>query len=64
VLDDQPCFDLIPRPNDVRPQTIVLAETESWLIGVPLSPWATAWWGSFTEWCTAIDFVGGAGGVR
>ncbi len=46
---------LIPVPADVRPQSAILAETEAWLIGVPLTPWAAGWWGSWTEWCTAID---------
>lgn len=44
-----------PIPEDVRPHSRVLAETERWFIGVPLSPRAMYWWGSFTEWCTASD---------
>lgn len=47
--------DLIPVPRDVRPASIVLLESRFWLVGVPLTPAAAAWWGSWTDWCTAID---------
>jgi hypothetical protein len=42
-------------PDDVRPHSRVIVENGSWLIGVPLSPHAMYWWGSFTDWCTASD---------
>jgi hypothetical protein len=46
---------LEPVPPDVAPHSIVLWNTPDWLVGVPLTWWASAWWGSFTEWCTAWD---------
>lgn len=46
---------LEPVPADVKPDSRVLVETPTWLIGVPLSPRAMYWWGSFTGWCTAND---------
>lgn len=42
-------------PEDVRRQSILLFEDGDWLIGVPLTPGAAAWWGAFTHWCTASD---------
>lgn len=42
-------------PRDVRRFTQVIVESERWHVGVPLSPHAMYWWGSFTDWCTAID---------
>ena len=50
-----PLLLLAPVPVDIRPESLVLLETDEWLVGVPLTPWAAAWWGSFTQWCTAID---------
>lgn len=46
---------LMTIPDDVRPHTAVIAETDEWLIGAPLSPYAMFWWGAFTDWCTALD---------
>ena len=47
--------DLIPVPPDILPMSVVLLESPRWLVGVPLTPWAAAWWGSWTGWCTAVD---------
>lgn len=42
-------------PVDVRPHSRVIVESNAWHIGVPLSPHAMYWWGSFTDWCTASE---------
>lgn len=42
-------------PEDVRPHSRVIVQTDRWLVGIPLSPRAMYWWGSFTKWCTASD---------
>lgn len=42
-------------PRDIRPVSRMIVESESWHVGVPLSPYAMYWWGSFTNWCTASD---------
>lgn len=42
-------------PPDVRPLSRVIVETDRWHVGVPHSPHAMYWWGSFTDWCTASD---------
>lgn len=42
-------------PDDVRSQSLVLLETERWLVGVPLTPSAASWWGAWTDWCTGTD---------
>lgn len=46
---------LEPVPPDVAPQSVLLWESADWLVGVPLTFWASCWWGNFTEWCTAVD---------
>ena len=46
-------LEIIPR--DIRPISQVIVESDGWHIGVPLSPHAMHWWGSFTDWCTAFD---------
>lgn len=42
-------------PKDVRPLSQVIVESDRWHVGVPLSPHAMYWWGSFTDWCTASN---------
>lgn len=42
-------------PEAIRAQSLLLFEDGEWLIGVPLTPEAAAWWGAFTDWCTASD---------
>jgi hypothetical protein len=42
-------------PKDVRPVSRVIVESDRWYVGVPLSPHAMYWWGSFTSWCTASE---------
>lgn len=42
-------------PNDIRPFSRVIVESDLWHVGVPLSPHAMYWWGSFTDWCTASE---------
>lgn len=42
-------------PEDVRPHSRVIIESDRWLVGIPLSALAMYWWGSFTDWCTASD---------
>lgn len=44
-----------PVPANVRSQTLMLLEAADWQVGVPLTFWASAWWGMGTEWCTATD---------
>lgn len=46
---------LEPVPEDVRPHSKLLWETDQWLVGVPLSIYAMCWWGSFTDWCVARE---------
>lgn len=41
-------------PDDVRPQSVVLLESDRWLIGVPLTRHANDWWGSLAAWCTSL----------
>jgi len=55
MSSSSPECDLIPVPSDIRLGSVVLLESADWLIGTPLTPWAAAWWGSFTDWCTVID---------
>ena len=47
--------DVISLPHAIRQRSIVLLESRAWLIGAPMTPWAAAWWGTFTNWCTATD---------
>jgi hypothetical protein len=42
-------------PPDVRPLSRVIVETDHWHVGMPLSPHAMYWWGSFTDWCTTSE---------
>lgn len=42
-------------PIDVGEQSLVFPHSADWLVGAPLSPCAAAWWGAFTEWCTATE---------
>jgi hypothetical protein len=42
-------------PKEVRAESRVIVESDHWHVGVPLSPLAMYWWGSFTDWCTAWD---------
>lgn len=42
-------------PKDIRFLSRVIVESDRWHVGVPLSPRAMYWWGSFTDWCTAFD---------
>lgn len=44
-----------PVPDDVRPQSRMLVETDEWLVGIPLTWRAMAWWGASSEWCTVSD---------
>lgn len=55
MISPPPLLLLLPIPPDIRPESRVLLESEDWHVGVPLTPWAAAWWGSFTNWCTATD---------
>lgn len=45
-------------PDDILPVSDVLLDRGDWLVGVPRSAWAAAWWGAFTQWCTASDWAG------
>lgn len=42
-------------PKDIRLLSRVIVESDRWHVGVPLSPRAMSWWGSFTDWCTASE---------
>ena len=44
-------------PVDILPDSDVLLDCGDWLVGVPRTLRAAAWWGAFTEWCTAWDWV-------
>ncbi|WP_416908731.1 MAG: hypothetical protein ACMVO5_03720 [Polymorphobacter sp.] len=47
-------FDI---PETVRRESLVLLDSDEWLIGAPLTFWASMCWGRGTDWCTACDLT-------
>lgn len=55
MLMNSVCHDEIPAGIELK--SIILVDDADWQVGIPLSIWASVWWGRQTEWCTRHDIA-------
>jgi hypothetical protein len=52
-----PTIDQAELPPGLELNSVILVNDSEWQVGVPLTPWASSWWGRQTDWCTRHDLA-------